>query len=100
MKKIKPRKGILKPTFKKVRILTIKGKPWGAVIAEFIDNPRRYETSYWVRLDDGTLLKDLQKSELEFDYERLQAKCVHEYKEQKELGFFVCQKCNFMVEDL
>ena len=93
-----PKKGIGKPKFEKVRILTLKGRPWGIVVATFRDKPRIYETSYWVRLNDGILLKDMQKSELEFEYERIQAKCIHKWEERKEIAYYRCQKCGYMVK--
>ena len=79
----------------KVRILTIKGKPWGYIVNTYPDPVySHYASFYWVRLDDGALIKDLSVSEIEQEYERIQAKCKHKFGKSAD-GYKRCPKCNY-----
>lgn len=50
---------------RKAEILTIKGKPRGKIVREYEFGDGTYISYYWVRLKDGTLIKDLSENEIE-----------------------------------
>lgn len=85
---------------KKVRVLTVKGRPWGVIVREYYDTPpNHYQSYFWVRLQDGVLLKDLGVNEIEEEHERIQAKCKHEFGTiDYDLKHRECIKCYLYIE--
>ena len=82
----------------KVRVLTVRGRPWGYIVRQYQDPLYHinYEYLYWIRLYDGVLLKDVGANEIEQEYERIEAKCKHNFVPlQDDKTMKMCKKCHY-----